>query len=44
MKKTFLATICLLAGMNIHAQQIDIQPTPQQVKAPTHSLDMNGIG
>lgn len=42
MKKTFLATICLLAGMNIHAQQIDIQPTPQQVKAPTHSLDMNG--
>ena len=42
MKKTFLATICLLAGMNIHAQQIDIQPTPQQVKAPTQSLDMNG--
>lgn len=43
MKKTFLATICLYAGMTIHAQQIDIQPTPQQVKNPTESLEMSGI-
>ena len=43
MKKTFLATICLCAGMTIHAQQIDIQPTPQQVKNPTESLEMSGI-
>ena len=29
MKKTFLATLCLMTGMTIHAQQIDVQPVPQ---------------
>ena len=43
MKKTFLATICLMAGMTIHAQQIDVQPTPQQVKDATESIEATGI-
>ena len=33
MKKTFLATICFMASMTGYAQQIDVQPTPQQIKA-----------
>jgi hyaluronoglucosaminidase len=32
MKKTFLSTLCLMAGMTMYAQGIDVQPTPQQVK------------
>ena len=43
MKKTFFATICLMAGMTIHAQQIDVQPTPQQVKDATESIEATGI-
>ena len=35
MKKTILATLCLMTGMTIHAQQIDVQPVPQQFKEAT---------
>ena len=42
MKKTFLATLCLMTGMTIHAQQIDVQPVPQQVKEATETLQLTG--
>ena len=42
MKKTFLATICLMTGMTIHAQRIDIQPTPQEVKESTENITLTG--
>ena len=43
MKKTFLASLCLMTGMAIHAQQADVQPTPQQVKTAEGSVTLNGI-
>lgn len=42
MKKTFLASLCLLTGMAIHAQHIDVQPSPQQVKPATASISLTG--
>ena len=42
MKKTFLATLCLMTGMTIHAQQIDVQPVPQQIKETTETLTLTG--
>ena len=42
MKKTFLATLCLMTGMTIHAQQIDVQPVPQQFKEATETLTLTG--
>ena len=42
MKKTFLATLCLMTGMTIHAQQIDAQPVPQQFKETTETLTLTG--
>ena len=42
MKKTFLATICFMASMTGYAQQIDVQPTPQQIKANTETIELNG--
>ena len=42
MKKTFLATLCLMTGMTIHAQQIDVQPVPQQFKEATETLKLTG--
>ena len=42
MKKTFLATLCLMTGMTIHAQQIDVQPVPQQFKEATETLMLTG--
>jgi len=41
MKKTFLATLCLMA-MTSYAQQIDVQPVPQQVKPATASINLTG--
>ena len=43
MKKTFLATLCLMTGMTIHAQQIDVQPVPQQFPEATETLMLTGI-
>ena len=43
MKKTFLATLCLMTGMTIHAQQIDVQPVPQQFKEATETLKLTGV-
>ena len=42
MKKTFLATICFMASMTGYAQQIDVQPTPQQIKATAETIELNG--
>ena len=42
MKKTFLATICLFAGMSIYAQQIDVQPVPQKVIPATQTIKLTG--
>ena len=42
MKKTFLATLCLMTGMTIHAQQIDVQPVPQQFTEATETLTLTG--
>ena len=42
MKKTFLATLCLMTGMTIHAQQIDVQPVPQQFTEGTETLTLTG--
>ena len=42
MKKTFLATLCLMTGMTIHAQQIDVQPIPQQFTEATETLTLTG--
>ena len=42
MKKTFLATLCLMTGMTIHAQQIDVQPVPQQFKEASETLKLTG--
>ena len=42
MKKTFLATLCLMTGMTIHAQQIDVQPVPQQYTEATETLTLTG--
>ena len=41
-RKTFLATICLFSGMTMYAQQIDVQPTPQQVKEATETIALSG--
>lgn len=43
MKKTFLAALCLMTGMTIHAQQIDVQPMPQQVNASDGMLTLTGV-
>ena len=42
MKKTFLATLCLMTGMTIHAQHIDVQPKPQQVQETTETIALTG--
>ena len=42
MKKTFLATLCLMTSMTIHAQQIDVQPVPQQFTEATETLTLTG--
>ena len=42
MKKTILATLCLMTGMTIHAQQIDVQPVPQQFTEATETLTLTG--
>ena len=42
MKKTFLAGLCLMSGMAIHAQKADVQPTPQQVKEATEHITLTG--
>ena len=42
MRKTFLATLCLFSGMTMYAQQIDVQPTPQQVKEATATIALSG--
>ena len=48
MKKTFLSSLCLMAGITMQAQVIDVQPTPQQVKqteniiALPQSYQLNG--
>ena len=42
MKKTFLATLCLMTGMTIHAQQIDVQPVPQKFTEATERLTLTG--
>ena len=42
MKRTFLATLCLMTGMTIYGQNIDIQPTPQQVNASNETLTLTG--
>ena len=41
-RKTFLTTLGLFSGMTMYAQQIDVQPTPQQVKAATETIALNG--
>ena len=43
MKKTFLAILGLTAGMTIYAQNVAVQPTPQQVKTSTETLTLTGI-
>ena len=42
MKKTFLARLCLMTGMAIHAQQADVQPTPQKVTPATQTINLTG--
>ena len=42
MKKTFLATLCLMTGMTIHAQNIDVQPKPQQVQETAETIALAG--
>ena len=42
MKKTFLASLCLMTGMAIHAQQADVQPTPQKVTPATQTINLTG--
>ena len=42
MKKTFLAGLCLMSGMAMHAQKADVQPTPQQAKEATEMIVLNG--
>ena len=42
MKKTFFATICLCACLGASAQQIDVQPTPQEVKASNETIALQG--
>ena len=42
MKKALLATICFMASMTGYAQ-IDVQPTPQQIKATTETIELKGI-
>ena len=42
MKKTFFATICLCACLGASAQQIDVQPTPQEVKASNETITLTG--
>ena len=41
-RKTFLTTLSLFSGMTMYAQQIDVQPTPQQVKAATETIALSG--
>ena len=43
MKRTFLATLCLMTGMTIYGQHIDVQPTPQQVNASNETLTLTGV-
>ena len=43
MKRTFLATLCLMTGMTIYGQNIDVQPTPQQVNASNETLTLTGV-
>ena len=42
MKKTFLATLCLCASLGASAQQINIQPTPQEVKVENEMVTLTG--
>ena len=42
MKNKFLATLCLMTGMTIHAQQKDVQPVPQQFTEATETLTLTG--
>ena len=42
MNKTFFATICLCACLGASAQQIDVQPTPQEVKASNETITLTG--
>ena len=42
MKKTFLATLCLMTGMTLHAQQAEVQPTPQKVTPATQNITLTG--
>ena len=43
MKKTFLATVCLFAGISMYAQQIiDVQPVPQKVTPATQTIKLTG--
>ena len=42
MKKTFLATLCFMASMTGYAQQPDVQPTPQRIKATTETIELKG--
>ena len=42
MKKTFFATICLCACLGASAQQIDVQPTPQEVKTSNETITLTG--
>lgn len=42
MKRNILATLCLCACLGASAQQIDIQPTPQQVKAGNETITLSG--
>ena len=39
-KKTFLTALCLMAGMTIHAQQIDVQPKPQQINGKAETIEL----
>ena len=39
-KKTFLTALCLMAGMTIHAQQIYVQPKPQQINGKAETIEL----
>ena len=43
MKRTFLAAVCLLTGMTIHAQQIEVQPKPQQINDKAETIELQGL-
>ena len=43
-QKNLLTTLCVMAGILVHAQGINIQPTPQQVKVTTEIVELKAIG